>query len=572
MVRKSQYGWKYIPVIKASFVLLYLLISASAEAGPNPDSLAGKSYQYLIERLNSKQAEKVSLVYSQSYLEKAKKEKNWPEVANAYKSFIHNARKELRLRYADSMVHAASKSRNDSVIGSAHLTRGIVYYNLKQHARALDNYLLADRHISRIGDLYLEHKVKFNIAQIKYYLGFYNEAYSLFKACSKYYKEEEEELPYLSSLHSLGLCLNRLGNFEKCSAVNKLGLEEAARLRQPEVIAHFLHSEGVNQYFTKAYSESINKLLRSFPEIRESGDFANEAVANFYLGKDYWALGRRDEAVAYFLKVDKIYLTHQYIRPDLRENYELLISYYAARQDLEKQLFYINRLLEADKLLNENYKYLSDRIHKEYDTRELLNEKLEIEKSLASTKLAYILSISILLPVIAALVYWNIRTKKRNRKKYEELRDRKKEEPNPKQRKAEDGTLDINPEVVASVLKQLDKFEKNEKFLKPDLTQAKLANMFGSNTKYVSMIIWHYRNKKSTDYVNDLRIDYIIERLKTDSRLRNYTNKALAEEAGFSTTQHFTRAFAAKEDISPSYFIDQLKKEQGLKNENTPQM
>ena len=48
--------------------------------------------------------------------------------------------------------------------------------------------------------------------------------------------------------------------------------------------------------------------------------------------------------------------------------------------------------------------------------------------------------------------------------------------------------------------------------------------------------------------------------LKTRSNYRNYTNKALAEEAGFGSTQNFTRAFKERNGISPTYFIYKLKK------------
>lgn len=128
-------------------------------------------------------------------------------------------------------------------------------------------------------------------------------------------------------------------------------------------------------------------------------------------------------------------------------------------------------------------------------------------------------------------------------------------------KKVENGILDINPEAVATVLKQLEKFEREKKFLDQDWTLVKLSAAFNSNTKYLSKVIFHYRNKKFTEYINDLKIDYIIELLKSDKKIRNYTNKALAEESGFSSTQRFTNAFNSRTGISPTFFINELKKE-----------
>lgn len=122
------------------------------------------------------------------------------------------------------------------------------------------------------------------------------------------------------------------------------------------------------------------------------------------------------------------------------------------------------------------------------------------------------------------------------------------------------GILDINEDTVAFVLKQLEKFERDKKFLEKDLTLAKLTVAFDSNSKYLSQIIYHYRKKKFTKYINDLKIDYLISILKTDKMMRNYTNKALAEEIGFSSTQRFANAFLARAEMPPSFFIGELKK------------
>jgi AraC-like DNA-binding protein len=64
------------------------------------------------------------------------------------------------------------------------------------------------------------------------------------------------------------------------------------------------------------------------------------------------------------------------------------------------------------------------------------------------------------------------------------------------------------------------------------------------------------------EYINELKVDYLIALLSDDKRIRNYTNKALAEEAGFSSTQRFANAFLAKTGMPTSYFIEELRKKQ----------
>lgn len=141
-----------------------------------PDSLRSKDYDYLFERIEALEDDgaKQSL-YLQSFLWKAKGEKKSKEIVNGYKNYIYYAPENLKLIYADSMVYAAKKSMDNALIGSAYLSKGVLYYIQKKHTYALDNYLIANNFISKTNDKYLAYKVKYNIAHIKYYLGFYDE-------------------------------------------------------------------------------------------------------------------------------------------------------------------------------------------------------------------------------------------------------------------------------------------------------------------------------------------------------------------------------------------------------------
>src|SRR5690606_626021 len=118
-----------------------------------------------------------------------------------------------------------------------------------------------------------------------------------------------------------------------------------------EMKPYFVHLEGINHYFKNNYATSIQKIRSSLPPIIENKDFANQSVGYFYLGKDYWALNKQEYAMTYFRKVDKIFTEKNYIRADLRENYEFIIRYYKAKNDLKAQLYYVNQLLKADSLL-----------------------------------------------------------------------------------------------------------------------------------------------------------------------------------------------------------------------------
>lgn len=466
--------------------------------------------------------------------------------------------------YADSMVDASLKSKDNSLIGSAYLTKGIVHYSLKEHKQALDHYLIANEYISKTNDNYLKYKIKYNLAHIKYYLGIYDEAIVLFEACIDYFKANNPR-GYLNTLHSLALCHNRIGNFGYSSDLNALGVAEGKRLSDFSMEHYFIHLEGINHYFRDNYALAIEKINHSLSKIRDNNDFANETVGYFYIGKSYLNLEQEEKAMVYFKKVEQVFDEKNYIRPDLRENFELLIKYYESKGNLNLKLHYIQKLIRADSILNTNYKYLSEKIHKEYDTKELLKKKAEIRKQLEQRKkrdFAMIMGIFVLFILLLLLSYKYIRNKKLYKQRFEELMNRNQEESSlvSERKQAGKTDLDINQDAAEQLLKQLEKFEKNKKYLEKDWTLVRLAAAFNSNTKYLSKVIFYYRGKKFAEYINDLKVDHIIEVLKNDRRIRNYTNKGLAEEVGFSSTQRFTNAFVSRTGISPTYFIEELRK------------
>ena len=555
-------------MIKKILLLLFLWTSANLAAQSRteiPDSLKNKGYDFLDDRIYQLRRDSIKAsIYLYSYLHKAKQENNFEEMVNAYQNLLHQSPPLLRFVYADSMIYVAKKSNDNSLIGSAYLSKGVLYYAVKNYQHALTHYIKANTYISRTKDQYLTYKVKYHIANVKYYLGYYDEAISLFKECVVYFKNIDS-LPYLNSLHSLSLCYNRIGNYTLSSETNELGLAEGKRLNDSDTNAYFIHCEGINHFFTNNYKLAIQSISSSLPTIILNEDFATESIGHFYIGKSYLALHEPEKALSHFLKVDDTFNQKGYLRPDLREVYEILIQHYKSQNDLPMQLYFIDQLLKADKILTATYKYLIGKVHKEYDTKELLDEREYIKAQLENRKrcniLLIIVSVGLFLGV-GFLIDRHYKNQKMYHRRYEEWNIKVKNEKKDKMQADKPKILDINEDAVANVMKQLEKFEHDKKFLEKELTLVKLAAAFNSNTKYLSQIIHHYRDKGFVDYINDLKIDYLITLLKEQRKIRNYTNKALAEEVGFTTTQRFANAFFSRTGMPTSYFIEKIKKDQ----------
>ncbi len=117
----------------------------------------------------------------------------------------------------------------------------------------------------------------------------------------------------------------------------------------------------------------------------------------------------------------------------------------------------------------------------------------------------------------------------------------------------------ISDETRDHLLTQLQRFEDRHDYLKSRINSKDLAKSFGSNSSYLSIVVNTYKQKSFSQYINDLRIEYVVVRLQTDTKFRKYTIKAIAQEIGFNTAEAFAKTFYKNTGIYPSYFIKQLE-------------
>jgi AraC-like DNA-binding protein len=136
------------------------------------------------------------------------------------------------------------------------------------------------------------------------------------------------------------------------------------------------------------------------------------------------------------------------------------------------------------------------------------------------------------------------------------LKHNQKENNNNQKRKIKDSI--IKKGTQESILQALDHFEKKQLFLIKNITLSVLSKKIKTNPKYLSFIINEYKNKSFPQYINDLRIDYIVDVLHENKTYRKYSLKAIANEIGFGNTESFNSAFHKKLGLYPSYFIKKL--------------
>jgi AraC-like DNA-binding protein len=81
-----------------------------------------------------------------------------------------------------------------------------------------------------------------------------------------------------------------------------------------------------------------------------------------------------------------------------------------------------------------------------------------------------------------------------------------------------------------------------------------------TNTSYLSKIINHHYQKSFSSYINELRINYVLIRIREDKLFRRYSIQSMANDIGFKSKESFNSAFKKHTGILPSYFVKQIEK------------
>ena len=118
----------------------------------------------------------------------------------------------------------------------------------------------------------------------------------------------------------------------------------------------------------------------------------------------------------------------------------------------------------------------------------------------------------------------------------------------------------IAEDVAETILKELNLFETKEHFLKKGITLTTLAKKIKTNSNYLSEIINTYKEKNFNTYLNDLRIEYALNRLAKDKKFRSYKIPFIAEELGYNNEQAFTLAFKKRTGTPLSIYLREIEK------------
>lgn len=559
------------------------------------------SYKKLSALFNSyPENDERAMVYVNMYIGKAKKEHDFNKVIAGYEEAIYYSNTaERKLRYGDSAIVAAVKSTDNDQISRAYLGKGIIYYyNIRNHKKALEEYLKAFGYSKNSNDEYLKNKVTYHLGMVKEYLGYHGEASEHFIETANFFEKNmalknlhintklNYESGYLNSIYRLSKCYLNMKLYAKEDSLIDIGLKKLDTTDQHSLeYAYFQKGKGIQLIREGQSAEALKHLRLAQDILNHKQDFASLATVNFYLGKLYWEAGRRGESVKYLIKVDSIVNKFQYITPEIRASYEYLINDAKYSRNAEKQLYYTNQLLKADSIIINDFPKLSSKINNEYDTERLTSDKKKLMKENHIGTILYLCSIAIGFGFIGYIIYQSIKKEKELTSRYDQLKDKFQnykeqseklnipedsgnedklnvEELIDDQQTEQESTKELpSTERIEEVKRNLVVFQEKKQFLKKNIKLPEVASMIGSNRTTLSYVINDHLDTTFPEYLKTLRINYITNMMLEDKKYLNYKIDSLAEMCGMLNRQVFTRHFREINGMSPKDFMRKRNQE-----------
>lgn len=522
--------------------------------------------------------------FLKGYISLAKKEKDYPHLVEGYNDAIfYSSSADAKLKYADSTIFAAKLSGNTDLISDAYLRKGVVYYfNYKKYQSALQEYLKAYEYSKNSQNDFLKNAILYHMGVVKSYLGYDQEALIHFKKTQSHFqlKSTEKVHPniifnnkrgYYNSLHQMIVSYRKLSNYKAVDSLLGIGFQQTKNNKDfQQEYGYFLKEKGIHEYQKKNYRNSLSLLYESIKPITNINDFAWATVVYFYIGKSYLGLQDYPNAILHFNKVDSVFQKHNFILPELRENYELLINYYKKDNELKKELYYTKQLLKADSVISKDFSYLASTIHKKYDTEALTEEKERLEKA-TSWGIWIIVGLIILLIALTFALMIKYKNEKKIKANYiileEKILNKSSTEIVTEKIKIKSSAEEksgLSNLIINDLLLKLDNFEKKHEFIENGLTLNKLAIKFNTNSNYLSQVINEYKEVNFNRYLSELRINYITNKLYNDKVYLSYKIETLAEKCGIASRTNFSNLFQEINGIRPIDFIK--KRNQDLEN------
>ncbi|WP_196885937.1 helix-turn-helix domain-containing protein [Aureivirga sp. CE67] len=511
---------------------------------------------YIIAELN----DSIRRRYIDLYIYKAKKEKNPYRIVNGYKIGYDYSKDIFEgAPYLDSIL-AVKDNPKPYYFYYAYAQKAMLCRFKNDINKAIDYYIKSQNIAESLGDTLGVYKVKYEIATVK--MNYHQkeevveDLIEIYNFCQKNRGKLYENLEK-RTIGILTRVLLLLKKNDQAYGYMKYWQERHYAKANVYQKYFFLTNWGIYYHQKEYYKASIDSLakgLKIHNEYFEHKADIHEIYYYLYLSKlKKNGLGN----IKLLLKSDSLYMNKYdtILNQNRLKIYPLLIDFYKQKEDITKQILYTDRLIMLDSIYDAENNDVVNNI-KKYDIEKIKKQKEDLEKEIEKVANQKILLVSIISISLLIFIYflWKKKQKNQLKKEIDNSEGVVEESENNKEKS-------LSNDVIEDILSKLDKFEKSDSFIKKKYTLQILAKELDTNSTYLSKVINQKKGENFSNYINNLKISYITEILEKESKFRNYTIKALAEEAGFNTTQSFTKAFEKKNKKTIINYINQLVNE-----------
>lgn len=574
----------------AIFYLLFFM--ANAVFSQNSRQISEREYLYLQQKFKSTVYSNVDSAFI--YVDRMEKSENPMHKAFALGSkayLLQNIAKssESKKVYAQSLeyLNKVPESRKKIELNAYLLNMGgLIDWKRTDYSKALLKYHKGITLSQKINDYPQVLKFLSNIALINGDIGNFKLAISASREALKGVEKNRDMYIVEQFENEKAIIYYNLGSFyEKSYHRNKTKhqLLDSAEYFYKNTILFSKDAAGRKMgaqinlanlyYLSKEYVKAEKVYYDLLSVAKENALVSQYYTINYNLGHLYYDTKRYDDALTCFQKVDSIFnLTKTDEAQFIYANY-FQAKIYTGYKDTEKASYHSKICEDAyekheSKLNNESMEanYVLGSINLEKEIRDI-REKNKNAKFLRNAQIFFVVAVFIILLFI---LFRNIRKRKGVEEKISTLIAEHKASMESKNSLEElysvkvpheDKTsqLSIDEEKEDEIIKKLIQLEKKRQFLNADFTQQAVAKKIKTNTTYLSYVVNKRFGKTFSEYVNELKINYVINEMILNPTFRKYSTQAMAESIGYKNAVSFTKTFSKRTGVTPVQFIKKLE-------------
>ena len=522
----------------------------------NIDSLKKLSRTYRYSDL--KRAE----IYAQEILLRGKNNNDSKALSDGYhqlglvEEILGNYKKSIQ--YFDKGIEQA-QSLNDSLrLVELYLVRGNSYLYEKNYDKALIDYNTAHGIAENINDL--SYKIVSNacIAYLKKEVGLLEEALEIEKRNLIISKDidfpnQTTEINLIMNLGETYLALNRN---DSAIFYSKLALGKSLLVDNIEGSAFIYKTLGKAYFNKKDYERAIRNFNEGITVITpfKKGSLLSELHYN--IGKCYYKMQFFESAITSLQLAEMLLKNEDASEILLHDIYKLLAEVYQADEKHEKSAYYYQKYVSVDNERDRSTVEVIGEIHEDNledknNTIAALSKQQEKQrKQYGNSLLVLFIAVIVISVILFIIIYFS----RKNKKAFEQLL-KEKETTIIKNTKR----IVLDDKKAQAILKHFQELEEDQAYLDTEFSLSNAAKKIKTNPTYLSKVINTHLHKKFQDYVNELRINYAVNRLKDDKVFRSYSIEHISNEVGYKSPNSFTKHFKQQTGIYPSFFISKIR-------------